>query len=167
MTKAIVSEARIVNAIMLVRGQRVILAPDLARLYGVTTSHLNQQVKRNHNRFPNEFCFSLTRTERDEVITNCDHLESLRFSAALPLAFTEHRVIMAANVLNSPQAVDASVKIVRAFISMRDTLLATRELARKVDALERRFDGQFKVVFEALRELMTPAARKKPPIGFR
>jgi len=124
-------------------------------------------VKRNAPRFPADVCFRLTRAEQNEVIANCDHLKSLKFASALPLAFTEHGVIMAANMLNSAQAEDASVQIARAFIAMRDTLAEHKDLARKVDALERRFEGKFTIVFEALRELMSPKVRKKPPIGFR
>src|SRR3970040_1264518 len=101
--------------ILSIRGQRVMLDADLAVLYGVSTRVLNQAVKRNRERFPEDFMFRLTVAEKAEVITNCDHLRPLRFSPALPYAFTEHGAIMLASVLNTPIAVQASVQVVRAF----------------------------------------------------
>ena len=165
MTRALVSEDRIVEAIVTVRGKRVVVASDLATLYGTTTKRLNEQVKRNRDRFPADFCFRLTCAERDEVVANCDHLRALKFSPNLPLVFTEYGAIMAANVLNSPRAVDVSVQVVRAFMSLRSAVAAHRDLSRKIDTLEKRYDGQFKVVFDALRELL--GDRPKKQIGFR
>jgi hypothetical protein len=108
------------SVIIAVRGQKVILDADLARIYDVPTKVLNQAVKRNLQRFPHDFLFQLTRTEKDEVVTNCDHLAGLKFSPVLPYAFTENGAIMAANVLNSPQAVRMSVYVVRAFVPTAD-----------------------------------------------
>lgn len=165
MTKTLVSEDRITDAILTVRGERVVLAADLASMYGTTTKRLNEQVKRNRDRFPPDFCFQLTVAERDEVVANCDHLRQLKFSPSLPLAFTQHGALMAANVLNSPRAVSVSVHVVRAFMSLRNAAAAHGDLAKKIDALERRYDKKFKIVFDALRGLLGDAA--KEPIGFR
>src|SRR6266446_3992806 len=109
------------ECILTVRGEKVILDADLADLYEVTTKALNQAIKRNAARFPNDFTFSLTATEKAEVVTNCDHLARLRFSPVLPRAFTEHGALMAATVLNSPRAVAMSLFVVRAFVRMRAT----------------------------------------------
>jgi hypothetical protein len=142
------------KAILLIRGQRIMLDADLASLYGVTTKRLNEQVKRNRGRFPADFMFRLTAREKAEVVANCDHLTRLRFSAALPYAFTEHGAIMLASVLNSRVAIVASVQIVRAFVRLRELLSTHQDLAGKLVELERRYDRQFKAVFDAIRELM-------------
>lgn len=112
--------------ILTIRGEKVMLDADLAAVYGVATKALNQAVKRNGERFPSDFRFQLTKAERDEVVTNCDHLRSLRFSPVRPWAFTEHGAIMAASVLNSPRAVEMSLFVVRAFIRLREVATATR-----------------------------------------
>jgi hypothetical protein len=143
------------------------LDADLAVLYGVTTKRLNEQLKRNRSRFPKDFMFQLTEKEKAEVVANCDHLKRLKFSPNLPYAFTEHGAIMLATVLNSPIAVHASIQVVRAFVRLRKMLAANAELARKLDALEKKYDEQFKVVFDAIRELMQPPEPKKRKIGFR
>lgn len=162
--------SRIEHRITLIRGERVILDADLAKLYGVTTKAMNQQCKRNIDRFPDDFRFRLTRHERDEVVTNCDHLKRLRFSTSMPFAFTEHGTIMAANVLSSPQAVKISVFVVRAFVKLRETIAAHRELASKLGELEGRVDKHDRhiaALFEAIRQLMSPPpGKKRKPIGF-
>jgi hypothetical protein len=165
MNKLALQEAQIVDAIVTVRGQRVLIAPDLALLYRVPTERLNEQVKRNLRRFPKDFCFRLTRSEQTEVSANCGHLVRLKFAPIPPLAFTEYGVIMAANVLNSDRAVDVSVEIVRAFASLRHAVAAHEDLRARIDELEQRYDGQFKEVFVALRVLLQRQA--KQPIGFR
>jgi len=168
LTTALIPVERVERAILVIRGEKVMLDADLAALYGVTTKVLNQAVKRNFERFPPDFRFQLTRAERNEVVTNCDHLAQLKFSPTLPYAFTEHGAIMAANVLSSPRAVVASIMVVRVFVRLRRMLTSHAELARKLDALERKYDAQFKVVFDAIRELMTPPPpSKKGRIGFR
>ncbi len=130
------------------------LDSDLAEMYGVKTSRLNEQVKRNKDRFPNDFMFQLTNQEKQEVIANCDHLEKLKFSRTNPYAFTEHGAIMLANVLNTPTAIETSVLIVRAFVKLRELLSTHKELERKIMELESKYDKQFKLIFEAIRELM-------------
>jgi hypothetical protein len=153
--------------ILVVRGRRVMIDADLGALYGVPTRRLNEQVRRNVRRFPEDFCFRLAPAEKAEVVANCDHLARLKFSPSLPFAFTEHGAIMAANVLNSPRAVEMSVHVVRAFVRLREVVASHRELVRRVDELESRYDGQFKVVFDALRGLMAPPeAKPKRKIGF-
>ena len=155
------------RSILSIRGQRVMLDADLAVLYGVSTRVLNQAVKRNRERFPEDFMFRLTVAEKAEVITNCDHLRPLRFSPALPYAFTEHGAIMLASVLNTPIAVQASVQVVRAFVRLREMLGTHKDLARKLEEIEKKYDAQFKVVFEAIRQLMAPSEPRPKHIGFR
>jgi hypothetical protein len=140
---------------------------DLASLCGVSTKALNQAVRRNQRRFPDDFVFQLTADEKEEVVTNCDHLAQMKFSSTLPYAFTEHGAIMAANVLNSERAMDASVYVVRAFVRLREMVAANTELARRLDELEKKYDSQFKVVFNTIRQLMSPPELPpKEPIGF-
>jgi ORF6N domain len=153
---ALVPVERVERRILFIRGEKVILDSDLAELYGVTTKRLNEQVRRNRDRFPPDFMFQLTAEEKAEVVANCDHLARLKFSPALPLAFTEHGAIMAANVLSSSKAVAASVMVVRAFVRLRQMLASHADLARKLEALEKRYDAQFKQVFAAIRALMEP-----------
>jgi ORF6N domain len=159
---------RIVRGILWLRGERVMLDVDLAQLYGVSTKRLNEQVKRNRKRFPADFMFVLTAKEKAEVVANCDHLQRLKFSPTLPRAFTEHGAVMLASVLNSPVAVDTSIQIVRAFVRLREILATHKEIARKLEELEKRYDEQFTIVFEAIRQLMEPPPEKaKGRIGFR
>lgn len=163
---SLIPEPRVEELILELRRQRVLLDADLARLYGVTTKALNQAVKRNAERFPADFMFQLTADEKEEVVTNCDHLANLKYSASLPFAFTEHGALMAASVLNSPRAVDVSVAVVRAFVRLRMLMASHAELARKIANMEKKYDAQFKVVFDAVRRLMTPPATPRRRIGF-
>ena len=156
--------------ILVIRGLKVILDSDLAELYGTTTRSLNQAVKRNAERFPSDFMFPLTAVEKGEVITNCDHLASLKFSSRLPHAFTEHGAIMVAGVLNTPRAIEVSVFVVRAFVKLRQMLATHKELAHKLAELERKVEGHddaIKTLVGAIRQLMTPPPQpKKGRIGF-
>ena len=145
------------------------LDANLAEVYGVPTKALNQAVRRNASRFPGDFRFQLTRAEL-EVVTNCDHLTRLKFSRVIPWAFTEHGAIMAASVLNSPQAVEMSVFIVRAFVRLRGAARTHAEIAKHLRALERRVtahDSQLRQVFEAIRGLLQPPLKPRKAIGFR
>jgi len=165
--KQVIPEEKVSQAILHLRGQRVILDADLARLYGVSTKALNQAVKRNPDRFPDDFRFQLNSEERDEVVTLCDHLARLKFSKALPFAFTEHGALMAASVLNSERAIQASVWVIRGFVKLRLFAASHAELARKIAGLEDKYDAQFKVVFDALRSLLQPVEDKpRERIGF-
>ena len=165
----LVSRHGINDRVLVIRGQRVMLDADLAELYGVTTKRFNEQVKRNLARFPLEFMFQLTAVEKKEVVANCDHLDKLKFSPHLPYAFTEHGAIMAATILNSPKAVEMSVFVVRAFVELREWLSTHRELAEKLEHLERKVsshDQALAGVIDAIRQLMSPPQPKKRPIGF-
>jgi len=172
---------RIESHILVIRNQKVIIDADLAALYGVPTRRLNEQVKRNRGRFPDDFMFVLTSDEKAEVVANCDHLSQLKFSKSLPFAFTEHGAIQAANVLASPQAIEMGVYVVRAFVRLRELVVTHKELVLRLDNLEqttealalqhdsfaRNTRAQLKQVFDAIRELMTPPEpQKKRPIGF-
>lgn len=151
------------------RGQKVMIDSDLAELYGVTTKRLNEQVRRNIERFPKDFMFQLTAAEKAEVVANCDHLKKLKFASTLPYVFTEHGAIMAASVLNSPRAIETSVYVVRAFVRIRELISTHKELSHKLDELERKVmshDQAITGLIHAIRELMTPPATKKRPIGF-
>jgi len=164
--EALVPVEVIEGKILLIRGQKVMVDADLAELYGVPTKVLNQAVKRNKKRFPIDFMFQLTQEEKYKVVTNCDHLKKLKFSPTLPYAFTEHGAIMLATILSSPIAVQASIQVVRAFVKLREMLTAHKDLARKLDKMEKKYDSQFKVVFDAIRQLMAPSEPKSRKIGF-
>jgi hypothetical protein len=161
---------QIVTRILMLRGQRAILDADLSLLYGVTTKRLNEQVKRNKERFPADFMFQLTSSEKLEVVANCDHLTNLKFSRTNPYAFTEHGAIMAASVLNTPHAIGVSVLVVRTFVKLRQMLAAHKELHYKLIELERKVkdhDGAIRNLITTIHQLMEPPApRKKRSIGF-
>jgi hypothetical protein len=167
--KELISMSVIEEKILLIRGKKVMLDADLAGLYGVTTKRLNEQIKRNKDRFPKDFMFQLTPEEKSEVVAICDHLAKLKFSWALPYAFTEHGAIMAASVLNSKRAVDVSVYVVRVFVRLRQMLAANKELAHKLAELEHKVashDGTIQALVAAIRKLMTPPETKEKKIGF-
>jgi hypothetical protein len=161
----------IASRIRAIRGRRVLLDADLAALYGVETRRLNEQVRRNLARFPEEFVFRLTDQELASLMSQI--ATSKRGRGGLrkrPLAFTEHGAIMAATILNSPRAVEVSVFVVRAFVQMREALTANREIGRRLDELERKVgthDRAIAQIFDALRLLTSPsAAPKRRRIGF-
>jgi ORF6N domain len=161
----IVRVERIEKSILQVRGLKVMLDRDLAELYGVETRVLNQAVRRNAGRFPPDFMFKLTRDE----ITRISQLvisSNLKFSKSVH-AFTQEGVAMLSSVLNSPRAIRVNIEIMRAFVRLRRMLASHVELARKLEALEKKYDAQFKVVFDAIRQLMAPAERPPKKIGFQ
>jgi hypothetical protein len=168
--KSLAPIERIEGLIHLVRGHRIIMDNDLAAIYGVSTKVFNQAIKRNIKRFPEDFIFKLTFKEvislRSQIVTSNGH-GGRRY---LPYAFTEHGALMAATVLNSPRAVEMSVLVVRAFVHFRNILINHKQLAIKLEELERKLlahDEKFEVVFEAIRELMEPPPDKhKRRIGF-
>jgi hypothetical protein len=156
--------------ILLIRGQKVMIDSDLSELYGVSTKALNQAVKRNSERFPIDFMFELTKEEKIEVVTYCDHLSKLKFSHNLPNVFTEYGAIMLASVLNSPRAVEASVYVVRAFVRLREVLASHKDLAQKLKELESKIEGhgeQIRDIIEAINQLLLPPEKPKRQIGFR
>lgn len=167
--KALIPIERINRAIIFLRGHKVMLDTDLAEIYNVKTSRLNEQVKRNFERFPPDFMFQLTEEEKAEVIANCDHLEKLKYSKTNPYAFTEHGAIMLATVLNTTTAVQTSILIVRAFVKLREILSSHKELSGKLTEMEQKYDKQFRIVFKAIRELMQQETFRKdrPRIGFK
>jgi hypothetical protein len=158
------------SLILTIRGSKVLIDADLATIYGVKTRALNQAVKRNSERFPKDFIFQLSAKEKSEVITNCDHLAQLKFAKSLPFAFTEHGALMAATVLNSPQAVAMSVYVVRAFIQMRDQLAANREILKRLTEIDKTLlehDSVLRDIYQKLLPLLQPPP--EPPkrrIGF-
>ena len=150
--------------IYFIRGHRVMMDSDLAELYGVETKALNQAVRRNIDRFPEDFMFQLTAKEKSEVVTNCDHLRKLKYSPNLPLAFSEQGITMLSCVLNSQRAIQVNIAIMRAFVQLRSILLSNRELAKKLEALEQKYDAQFKMVFDAIRRLMSGELPEPVPL---
>jgi hypothetical protein len=166
--KLLVPAERIEHAILVLRGQKVMLDSELAALYEVPVKALNQAVKRNLDRFPEDFMFRLNQEEatslRSQSVTSKAGRGGRRTE---PYAFTEQGVAMLSSVLHSQRAVHVNIEIMRAFVRLRQMLQQNTELARKLAALERKYDGQFKMVFEAIRDLMAPAPKEKPRIGFR
>lgn len=170
----IIPEEKVRNAILVLRGKRVMVDADLAAFYGVPTKVFNQAVKRNIDRFPEEFMFQLNEKEKNYVVTNCDHLHKLKFSQYLPYAFTEHGAVMAANVLNSPVAIQASIQVVKIFIKITEVHAVNRDISAKIELLERKLGGrlnkhdkELKVLFEAIRQLMQPPNPPRKKIGFK
>ncbi len=153
--------------IFLIRGEKVIIDRHLAELYGVDTRTFNQAVKRNTDRFPPNFMFQLTEKERDEVITICDNLSPLRFARTLPYVFIEQGVAMLSSALRSKRAIQVNIQIMNTFVTLRRMLADNKALSLRLDELERKYDAQFKVVFDSLRKLIAPPDPPKRPIGFR
>ena len=166
---AVIPVERIERAILSIRGEKVMLDRDLAELYGVETRVLNQAVKRNADRFPEDFMFQLTAGEAEAVRRSRSQSvilkrgENIKY---LPYAFTEHGALMLANVLNSERAAQTSVQVVRAFVRLRQMLASNAELARRLEAMEKKYDRRFKIVFDAIRQLMSPPEPKRREIGF-
>jgi hypothetical protein len=171
---------RIEGRIQVIRGLRVIIDLDLATLYGVPTKRLNEQVKRNRERFPADFLFQLNQLEKTELVANCDQLQKLKFSKTLPYAFTEHGAIQAANVLASSQAVEMGIYVVRAFVHLREAAVVHLDVAQRLTELELKTDSlelshdtfsrntrlQLRQLLDAVRELTTPIEPVRRPIGF-
>lgn len=154
--------------ILLIRGQKVMLDRDLAQLYGVETRVLNQAVRRNIDRFPADFMFTLTRDEImriSQIVISSSH-ETIKFSKNV-MAFTGQGVAMLSSVLNSKSAVQVNIAIMRVFVKLREMIASNKELAKRLDKLEKKYDVQFKVIFDAIRELMTPPEPKRRRIGFQ
>jgi phage regulator Rha-like protein len=165
--KPLISAEIIERKIYLVRGQKVMLDSDLAELYGVTTKRLNEQVRRNLGRFPEDFMFQLSEDEfeslRSHFATSSLKHGGRRYQ---PYAFTEHGALMVASVLNTLRAVEVSLYVVRAFVNLREMIASHENLARKLDELEKKCDGRFQTAFEAIRQLMAIEEKPKRKIGF-
>jgi phage regulator Rha-like protein len=166
-SKAIVPIERIERMIVVIRGQKVMIDSDLAELYGVETRILNRAVSRNKDRFPEDFMFRLSRDEWLNLKSQFGTSSSWGGRRKPPYAFTEHGAVMLANVLRSETAISVSIQVVRAFIRLRRLLRTNEELSKRLDELEKKYDAQFKVVFDAIRELMTPPEKEQRRIGFR
>ena len=169
MSKAVIPIERIASAILMLRDQRVMLDYDLAALYGVETRALKQAVRRNPDRFPNDFMFELSEQEIDTVVSQFVIPDRRRFGGAKPMAFTEQGIAMLSSVLNSERAIKVNIAIMRAFVKLRQTLETNRELAQKFSELERRVgkhDEEISAILEAIRQLMAPPERPRREIGF-
>ncbi|HAM52204.1 MAG TPA: DNA-binding protein [Nitrospiraceae bacterium] len=153
--------------IFFIRGHKVMLDKDLAILYGVKAIRLREQVKRNIKRFPEDFMLQLNNDEIDLMVSQNAIPSRKHLGGYQPYVFTEQGVAMLATVLNSETAIQANIAIMRAFVKLRQMLASNVDLARKLNALERKYDAQFKVVFDAIRQLMIPPEKKKGQIGFR
>jgi hypothetical protein len=167
-TEIMITE-RIEQRIFLIRGKKVMLDRDLARLYGVETKRLNEQVKRNLRRFPDDFMFQLSRRETTELVANCDRFETLKHSSVSPYAFTEQGVAMLSSVLNSERAIAINIHIMRVFTKLRELMIKHRDLEKRIDELEKKCDRKFKNIFEAIRKLLDPPPlppKPKLPISF-
>jgi hypothetical protein len=143
---------------------------DIANLYGVSTKVLNQAVKRNGQRFPGDFIFQLTEMEKNRLVTNCDRFKRLKYSSALPYAFTEQGVAMLSSALRSSRAIKVNIEIMRAFVRLRQMLSTHKSLEKKLTELELRMqnhDGQIQVIFEAIRQLMAAPETRRKKIGFK
>lgn len=152
--------------ILLIRGKRVMLDRDLAKLYEVDTGQLTRQVRRNIDRFPGDFMFQLTRNELQNLICHFG-TSSWGGTRKLPYAFTEQGVAMLSGVLHSKRAISVNIQIMRAFIQLKRMLLTNADLRRKIEEMEKKYDKQFLIVFEAIKKLLEPPPLKeKPPIGF-
>lgn len=171
-SELIITDEFLMSKILLIRNQKVMIDRDLAELFGVTTKRLNEQVKRNINRFPNNFMFQLTEIEKQQVVANCDHLKNLKFSSSLPYVFTEHGTMMLGNVLNSDRAIEFSIRIVETFIKMREFLSENLSIKVEIQEIKKKLENHNKnieLVFNYLDELMEKQDKKteRNKIGYK
>jgi phage regulator Rha-like protein len=166
--KALISVEMIEKKILMIRGKKVMLDSDLAELYKVETRTLIQAVKRNINRFPSDFMFQLNYQEvaslRSQIVISKTGRGGRRYQ---PYVFTEQGVAMLSSVLNSERAIEVNIHIMRAFVKLREMIASHKDLAKRLDELEKKYDEQFRVIFDAIRELMKPPETKRKKIGFR
>lgn len=165
------------NKILLIRGKKVMIDRDLAELYGVTTFRLNEQVKRNKKRFPEDFMFQVTKEEKQQLIERYENLKTLKFSPSLPHVFTEHGAVMLASVLNSDRAIAVNIQIVRIFAQIRELLLTHKDILIKLEQMEKKMikqggklqkhDQDIRLIFEYLKQLLNPPDEPRPRVGFR
>lgn len=166
-SKAIIPQEVIQNKIFLLRGQKIMLDKDLAILYGVKPIRLREQVKRNIRRFPPDFMFQLTEKETAAMVSHFAIPSKQHLGGHLPHAFTEHGILMLSSVLNSERAVEVNIQIMRTFAKLRQLMLKHADLRKKIETLEKKYDNQFSLVFQAIKELFEPPPQKsKRPIGF-
>ncbi len=168
MTTKLIPQEIIQKKIFLLRGKKVMFDKDLAVLYGVTTGALIQAVKRNPQRFPDDFMYQLTKQEFTALISHFVISKGRGGTRQLPYAFTEHGILMLSSVLNSERAVQVNIQIMRTFTQLRKTLAGNKDLRRKIEEMEKKYDHQFQIVFKAVKELLEPLPPKpKGPIGFQ
>ena len=166
MPNSIIPSELIENKIYLVRGRKVMLDKDLADLYSVKPIRLREQVKRNIKRFPDDFMFQLSETEIDVMVSR-NAIPSRKYLGGFqPYIFTEQGIAMLSGVLNSDRAVEVNIQIMRAFVKLREMILSHKDLARKLEDLEKKYDAQFKIVFDAIRQLMVLPKKSSNKIGF-
>ncbi|MCE5186004.1 MAG: ORF6N domain-containing protein [Planctomycetaceae bacterium] len=164
---SIVPVERIRWCIFMLRGDKVMLDRDLAELYGVDTKVLNQAVKRNKERFPEDFMFKLDKQEADQLVTNCDRFEPMKHAGTTPYAFTEQGIAMLSSVLRSKRAVEVNIAIMRTFVQLRRILADNAMLREKIEAIEKKYDEQFQQVFAVLQAMVAEEEQPpKPPIGY-
>lgn len=165
-----IPDEMLMSRILLIRGKKVMLDRDLAELYGVTTTRLNEQVKRNLKRFPKDFMFQINDREKQELMDQYEYLQGLKYSPHNPFVFTEHGAVMLASVLNSKRAIEANIQIVRIFTRMREVLSANRDVLDKLEQLEKQVMGNSSDIhelFSALRHLLATEKPQLKKIGFR
>jgi phage regulator Rha-like protein len=153
------------HKILFIRGKKAMLDRDLAQLYGVTTSNLNKAIRRNTERFPEDFMFQLSKKEFENLKFHFG-ISSWGGTRKLPFAFTENGVAMLSSVLNSERAIKVNIQIMRIFTKLREMLMTHKDLKEKIEAMEKRYDYQFKIVFEAIKQLLEPPEKTKKKIGF-
>ena len=165
-----IPDALVLNKILIIRDKKVMIDIDLAELYGVPTKRLNEQVKRNKKRFPEDFMFQLTQVEKEWLIENKEHLNKLKFSPNLPLAFTEHGAVMLASVLNSERAIEVNIQIVRIFTQIREMLLTNKDILLRIEKIERnttKNNKEIQHIFEVLKQLIEEPIPPRKRIGFK
>lgn len=165
MTTKLIPQEVIQNKIFLIRGQKVMFDKDLAELYGVETKYLTRQVRRNIDRFPSDFLLPLTMQEI-AILKRQFGTSSWGGTRKPPFAFTEHGILMLSSVLNSKRAIQVNIQIMRTFTQLREMLTGNKELKRKIEEMEKKYDHQFQIVFKAIKELLEPPTKSKPPTGF-
>ena len=151
--------------IYVIRGKKVMFDRDLSALYGVSTSYLNRQVKRHLDRFPSDFMFQLSQKEFKNLMCHFG-TSSWGGSRKKPRAFSDYGILMLSSVLNSPRAIHVNIQIMRAFMRLREFILTHKDLQKKMEDMEKRYDAQFKSVFDTIREIIAPKIKPKKPIGF-
>lgn len=162
----IIPQEIIENKIYFIREKKVMFDVDLATLYGVTTKRFNEQIKRNLKRFPSDFMFQLTEEEYDNLRSQ-NATSSWGGRRYLPYVFTEQGIAMLSGVLSSDRAIQVNISVMRAFVKLREMIASKKDLAKRLDELEKRYDTQFKVVFKAIHALLTPPEKKRPMTGFK
>lgn len=164
--KILIPQEIIISKIFYIRGKRIILDKDIAELYGVKTKVLNQAVKRNLPRFPDDFMFQLTKEEDNSLRSQFVTLKRGQHSKYPSYAFTEQGVAMLSSVLNSEQAIKVNIQIIRTFVKIREILLTNKELREKIEKLESKYDQQFRMIFDTIKRLIEPSKKQSAEIGF-